>query len=122
MTAKIKPLGARTETAYVRHYLESLTASKPAGKRTPERLQSLVDTLPALIEQETDVVRRVELTQRLLDAERDLESVKRSLDHSEVERLFIQAAPGFSARKGVTYAAWRRNGVPARVLQAAGIR
>ncbi len=44
-----------------------------------------------------------------------------SVDLSELEAGFVQAAKGYSGRKGISYAAWREAGVEPRVLKAAGI-
>ena len=38
-----------------------------------------------------------------------------------LEKAFIGAAASYSARKKISYAAWRENGVSAAVLKAAGI-
>ena len=38
-----------------------------------------------------------------------------------LEDEFVDAASGYSQRKGISYTAWRELGVPASVLKRAGI-
>ena len=112
---------ARTETAYVRIYLESLQSPRHPGKRTPEWLQSQVALLPERIHEEMDPLKQLELRQRLLDCQADLLE-QQGTNADEAEQGFVRVALPFSERKGITYAAWRAQGVPARVLKEAGMR
>ena len=47
--------------------------------------------------------------------------MENKVDMTQLEADFVSAARGYSARKGITYAAWREIGVPAPVLTAADI-
>ena len=45
-------------------------------------------------------------------------------DHPALARLeagFVRSAKAYGERKGISYAAWREQGVPAAVLRQAGI-
>lgn len=115
----------REEGRVVRRYLEAVDASrsKPGRKRTVDSVRrQLDDTLAALAD--AKALDRVHLLQRRIDLERELAqlSAQQSTDIGELEAAFIKALPGYSARKQLTYPAWREAGVPARVLRAAGIR
>ncbi len=59
--------------------------------------------------------------QERIDLEEELASSENKVDLSGLEAEFIKAAPGYSARKGISYQAWRELGVPASTLKAAGI-
>jgi hypothetical protein len=115
----------RDEGRAVRRYLEALDAHKPrpGRKRTPEGVQrQLEETLSAL--SRSTALDRVHLLQRRLDLEEELAQLARhsETDLAELEAAFIDALPGYSDRKHLSYAAWREAGVPARVLRAAGVR
>ena len=56
-----------------------------------------------------------------MDLERELDAIENKVDMTELEAEFVAAARGYSARKGITYAAWREIGVPAATLKAADI-
>ena len=46
---------------------------------------------------------------------------EKTVDQAALEKAFVGAAASYSARKKISYAAWRENGVSAAVLKAAGI-
>lgn len=122
MTRTPKTVDPRTETAAIKSYLTLLEATRsPSGRRTPEFLAGLVEELPVRINEETDPLKRVLLTQQLLDAERDLAARE---DHANLEAAqaeFVKYVRSYSERKGVSRAAWRSAGVPAAVLREAGV-
>jgi uncharacterized protein YicC (UPF0701 family) len=115
----------REEGRAVRRYLEALEAHKPrpGRKRTAEGVQRQLDETLAALTRST-ALDRLHLLQRRLDLEEELAQLARhsETDLAELEAAFIQALPGYSARKHLSYAAWREAGVPARVLRSAGIR
>lgn len=115
----------REEGRVVRRYLEALEAAKGRSgrRRSPEVVQRQLDETTAAIPQ-ASALERVHLLQRRLDLEEELEETRRhsTPDLAEFEAAFIEALPGYSRRKHLSYAAWREAGVPARVLKAAGIR
>jgi len=62
---------------------------------------------------------RVVLIQRRMDYIRALETDP-AANLAELEAGFVTACMPFSQRHGISYAAWRSVGVPARVLRLAG--
>lgn len=115
----------REEGHAVRRYLEALEAHRPrpGRKRTAEAVARQLSQTEAALATAT-AVDRVQLLQRRIDLHAELEELRRQgqLDLGALEAAFVAALPGYSQRKGITYAAWREAGVPARVLRAAGLR
>ena len=56
-----------------------------------------------------------------IDLTNELQSAGAKVDLTELEQGFTEAAAAYSARKGISYAAWRELGVEASVLKRAGI-
>lgn len=112
----------RAQGRAVRNYLEALDAHRPkrGRKRTPESVRKRLDKLDREIA-EAEVVERLQLVQERMDLERELDAMENKVDMTELEAEFVAAARGYSARKGITYAAWREIGVPAATLKAADI-
>ena len=112
----------RAQGRAVRAYLEALDAHRPkrGRKRTPESVRKRLDKLNAEID-DADVVQRLQLVQERMDLEHELDAMENKVDMTQLEADFVSAARGYSARKGITYAAWREIGVPAPVLKAADI-
>jgi hypothetical protein len=52
----------------------------------------------------------------------ELERLSSANDGSQLEKLFIEYAASYSARKGIRYEIWVEAGVPASVLAKAGMR
>ena len=106
----------RRESRAINTYLKALDTPRRRGPRpTPERLAALREQA----ENETNPLKKVELIQRAMDAEQKL--AETPADMAELEKGFAKYAKAFSERKGITYAAWRELGVPAKALKAAGI-
>lgn len=115
----------RDDSRAVRRYLEALEAGgeKPAKRRNVAALEEqLAETVESL--NGASAIERVLLAQRRLDLDGQIVAARRNPapDMAELEEAFVAALPGYSARKHISYAAWREVGVPARVLRAAGIR
>lgn len=114
----------RDEGRAVRRYLEALEAHRPrpGRKRTIDTVQRQLSETVQQLEKST-ALDRVHLLQRRLDLESELGRMQQHSDVNleELEKSFIEALPGYSARKHISYTAWREVGVPARVLRAAGI-
>lgn len=113
----------RNQGRAVRRYLEALEAHKPkrGRKRTPESIKKRLDRIDAELA-DADPLKRVQLIQERLDLTSELDSAGAKVDLSELEQGFVDAAAGYSERKGISYAAWRELGVEAAVLKRAGIR
>lgn len=112
----------RNQGRSVRRYLEALDAHKPkrGRKRTRESMQKRLDR----IDQElagADPLKRLQLIQERLDLHAELEAASEKVDLSGLEQEFVDAAAAYSARKGISYAAWRELGVEPGVLKRAGI-
>ena len=112
----------RAEGRAVRDYLDGLRANKPkrGRKRTAE---SITARLEAIDEQlaEADPLAELKLVQERMDLVNELENMGSGVDLSSLEEEFVNVAAGYSARQGISYAAWREVGVDASVLKRAGI-
>jgi len=124
MTAEHKAALAegRAQGRAIRDYLEALESHKPkrGRKRTPDsikkRLARIESDLP-----DADAMKRLALVQERLDLDAELGAAEGGIDLSELEKGFVSHAKQYSARKGITYSAWREVGVPPATLKAAGI-
>jgi uncharacterized protein YicC (UPF0701 family) len=113
----------RDQGRAVRRYLEALEAHKPrrGRKRTPESMEKRLTAIEERLGQ-ADPLTRLQLVQERMDLQRQLEAADSSIDMGELEDEFVKAAPDYSRRKGITYAAWREAGIDPAVLRRAGIR
>lgn len=113
----------RRQAKIVRNYLQALQKDSRRGPKLDEKsLRKRVDDLHKKIEEEDDPARRLELVQKRLDYENQLDDIKEEPDIEELEKSFIEVAKEYSERKGITYKAWREEGVPAATLRSAGLR
>ena len=113
----------REQGRAVRRYLEALEAHKPrrGRKRTPESMEKRLTAIEDKLAQ-ADPLTRLQLVQERMDLERQLEAADSTVDMQALEDEFVKAAPDYSRRKGITYAAWREAGIDPAVLRRAGIR
>jgi len=112
----------RNQGRAVRRYLEALDENRPkrGRKRTAESVQrDLTRTEDDLTT--ADALRRLELVQRRLDLQAELEKMGATVDLSALETDFVTVAKEYAHRKGISYEAWREAGVSAATLKAAGI-
>jgi hypothetical protein len=118
--------GGRTPSsaAAVRRYLVALEKHQPrrGRPRTTKTLEDRLSKLDAEYEQ-ADPLRRLHLEQRRLDVQRELDELiaSRGEAPAELEDDFAAVAAEYAEKHGITYTAWRRLGVPARVLRKAGL-
>ena len=112
----------RNQGRSVRRYLEALEAHRPkrGRKRTPESVQKRLDRIDAELAK-ADPLKRLQLIQERLDLKSELDAAGTKVDLTELEQEFVSAAAAYSARKGISYAAWRELGVEAAVLKRAGV-
>ena len=112
----------RNQGRSVRRYLEALDAHRPkrGRKRTPESMQKRLDRIDTELVT-ADPLKRLQLIQERLDLKAELDAAGEKVDLSGLEKEFVDAAAAYSARKGISYAAWRELGVEAAVLKRAGI-
>jgi hypothetical protein len=113
----------RNQGRSVRRYLDALEAHKPkrGRRRTPESIQKRLDRIDVELAS-ADALKRLQLIQERLDLKAELESSKTTVDLAGLEQAFVRDAKDYSARKGISYAAWRELGVEPSVLKQAGIR
>jgi hypothetical protein len=111
----------RQEARAIKRYLATLDARKPGRRASPRTLEKRLQATRDRIEQETDLLRRVDLLQRRLEIEASLEAARSAADLPAREEAFVEFAGSYSTRKGISYEAWREAGVPAAVLRKAGI-
>ncbi len=113
----------RDESRAVRDYLEALVQSAPHRGRqvTLEGLKTRLAYIDRQLQGRLDPLARLGFNQKRMDTEREIQNLNVANDMEDIEAAFIKAAPGYSRRKGISYAAWRQAGVDARVLKAAGI-
>jgi hypothetical protein len=112
----------RNQGRAVRRYLEALEENRP--KRGRKRTEESVARDLARTEEEldtADALRRLELIQRRLDLQVELERMGTTVDLSALETEFVAVAKGYAERKQISYEAWREAGVSAATLKAAGI-
>lgn len=113
----------RAQGRAVRAYLEALESDRAVrGKADPEVLRRKVGEAREAAESEADPTKRLELIQRRLDLEAQLDAVQDGPDLDALEADFVGAAAAYGERKGISYAAWREAGVPAAVLKQAGVK
>lgn len=112
----------RLESRVVKTYLEAIRSTRPkrGRRRTAEGIKKRLEE----IEQEmleASVIAELQLVQERRNLEAELESSDVDVDISELEDEFVEVAKAYGDRKGITYRSWRDVGVPAGVLQRAGI-
>jgi uncharacterized protein YicC (UPF0701 family) len=112
----------REQGRAVRRYLEALEANKPkrGRKRSPETMKRRLSAVESELTT-ADPLKRLHLLQERMDLEEALKATQASVDLEQLEKEFISAAKTYSQRKGISYTAWRQLGVPASVLERAGI-
>jgi hypothetical protein len=111
----------RRESRAIKNYLKTIESRKPGRPVTKESLTSRLATVNAKLEGTDDPLKRLDLLQSRLDIEEALAAVKEVANLDQIEADFVANAKGYSQRKGISYTAWRRFGVPAALLKKAGI-
>lgn len=114
----------RAEGRAVRNYLNALEENRPrrGRKRTPDSIKKRLDGIEQRLQEDPDPLDRLHLVQERIDLEAELHRLQTARKMTELEAAFVDAAPGYGERKGISYSAWREAGVPASVLKRAGIR
>jgi hypothetical protein len=69
----------------------------------------------------TSPIREVELIQQRLDIDAQLAQIDQAARLPELEEAFVHVAASWAKRSGISAAALREAGVPARVLAKAGL-
>jgi hypothetical protein len=112
----------REQGAVVRRYLEALDTAKPrrGRRRSPESIAKRL----AMIEKELPVaepLNRLHLRQERRALSAQQAETQGTVDLSGLEKQFVKVAAAYGERKGIDYPTWREEGVPAAVLDKAGI-
>lgn len=111
----------RTEGKIVRRYLENLGNLTKADVANLSRKLIRINT--TLEEPGLSVTTRLGLYQERINIRSVLHDTDKAVVHaSELEDEFVKVAKSYSDRKGLSRKAWRAVGVPARVLDIAGIK
>jgi hypothetical protein len=113
----------RAEGRAVKAYLDALQAHRPrrGRQRTPDSIRTRLAAVTAELDEATSL-QRLQLLQERRDLEAELDAKAGAApDLSSLEAGFAAVAKAYAARKGIAYATWREMGVPADVLQRAGI-
>jgi hypothetical protein len=113
----------RNHARTVGNYLEALDANKPkrGRKRTAESVKKRLDAVESELKGATGLS-RLSLLQERRDLEVELAGMQgQGPDLAALEKEFVKVAKDYSARKGISYGAWREFGVAPEVLKKAGI-
>jgi hypothetical protein len=111
----------RRQSRALKRYLEALASRRPGRPVTPETLTNRLGSVEVRIAEETDPLRRLDLIQQRINIDTQLSQLADVADFEKLEDGFVEYAGAYSARKGISYTAWREAGVPAAVLRRAGI-
>lgn len=115
-TTRSRGADGRTAAPIIRRYLDAL--AEPAPRRSPERLRARLVALRRELRTASSL-KRVQLIQEEIDLREALASPAHDL--ARLESDFVKVVKAYSNAKGLSAAAWREAGVPARVLVRAGL-
>jgi len=106
----------------VKGYLDALDATRPrrGRRRTPQSIRKRLAAIDAAFD-DASSLQQLQLTQERMDLEAELEALDHKVDLSGLEKEFVKVARTYAESKGISYAAWRSQGVPSDVLTKAGI-
>jgi hypothetical protein len=113
----------RNHARAVGRYLEALEANKPkrGRKRTAESVKKRLAAVGTELTDATGLT-RLNLLQERRNLEVELAAMQAgSPDLSGLEKDFVKVAKEYSAKKKISYGAWREFGVPPDTLKKAGI-
>lgn len=112
----------RVQGRVVRDYLTALEAGRRPGRRVDRAaIEHRITGIQDRIDTQDDPATRVTLLEQRLELEHRLVALDAEPDLDALEDEFVAVAAEYSQRKGISYTAWREIGVPAAVLERAGI-
>lgn len=111
----------RNESHAVRRYLEYINEGLPARRLSRSELVKRKVEVEELLARDPAPLIKLKLVQERIDLEAEIERSDSACGLEDLEAEFVAVARSYAARKGISYAAWRQMGVPARVLADAGI-
>lgn len=123
-----KTVSERDESRIVAEYLQIISTPRKRGRpKTPETVERKIATVDEAIANGAGPLQKLALQQKKLDLEAEMAEMQAeghlSVDErEEAEDLFVKVAGSYGDRKGLSYDAWRRAGVPAAMLKRAGIK
>ena len=112
----------RTQGRAVRSYLEAIESTKPkrGRKRTADSIKKRLDVIEAELEK-ADPLKALNLRQERRNLYAELAGIDDKVDLAGLEAGFVANARSYGERRGISYEVWREAGVPAEVLEKAGI-
>ena len=114
----------RKQAKIVGDYLDALEAFTPRRGRPvdTDAIEGKIANIKATIDDKSPIA-RLHAQQQLIDLEAQLEKLTATdeTDLAKLEEEFIAIAEAYAERKGISYQAFRREGVPASTLKRAGI-
>ena len=111
----------RKEAHDIKAYLDALSSRQPGRPVTSSSLTDRLQRISRKLDDESNALKRVDLVQQRLDAEDAIAALAEQADFAAIEKKFVASVQAYSARKGITYRAWRESGVSADMLKSAGI-
>lgn len=111
----------RKESRAIKSYLSALGSRRPGRPVTADSVRKRIESIDGRLAKEEDPLRKVTLHQEKLDAQKALKDIEGREDIARLEKGFVEVAKSYSERKGISYTAWRQAGVPASVLNEAGV-
>jgi hypothetical protein len=112
----------RKEGQAVKAYLDALEQHRPkrGRRRTADSIKTRLGKIDGELK-DANSLKRLQLIQERRDLEAELGKAGQTVDLSSLEGAFAKVAKAYGQRKGIAYGSWRELGVPAEVLQKAGI-
>ena len=106
----------------MRNYLKAI-ATKPQRGRpiTKDGLRKKIADADRKLKDETDPLRKLDLVQLRIDAQKKLDEFDAPVDLARLEKEFVREAKGYGEAKGISAEAWIELGVPRDVLKKAKI-
>lgn len=118
---KANLMAGRARAATVKQYLKALPDMQRLSKTTEKELREQLATAQAAADNSDDLT-RLEHLQRVHDLEDQIIQLDEKAAFDDLTDQFIGIAAEYSEVKGIDRRAWRDYGVPASVLDRAGIR
>lgn len=121
---KEKLAQGRHDSVAVKAYLTALREHRPkrGARRDLNKLRARLEELPAAIAGTDEPFARLHLLQEQADIERALVAESGDVDMDALVDRFVDVAARYAQSKGIERNTWRKVGVPADVLDRAGIK
>lgn len=112
----------RANSRVVKEYLEALERNRPrrGRKRTPAGIRKRLDLIANELDDASQLA-KLDMIQERINLEAELNQLLAVEDITDKQKAFESVAKEYSESRGITWAAWREMGVPAEVLDEAGL-